>query len=53
MAVKNKISVFLLAMVIAGWAGIMPAPLFAQDELDSDPGYIDFASMEEAVPKIL
>ncbi len=47
MAVKNKISVFLLAMVIAGWAGIMPAPLFAQDELDSDPGYIDFASMED------
>ncbi len=47
MAVKYRISIFMLAMVMAGWAGGLSAHVSAQDNLDDDPGYIDFAGMED------
>ena len=47
MAVKNTLSLYLLAIFIVGLVGIRPNTLHAQTELDHDPGYVDFDKMDE------
>jgi len=46
MAVKLRISIFILSLVLAGWAGVGPDFLYAQEDLDNDPGYVNFSTLE-------
>lgn len=51
MAVKYRISFMTLILLLGGWAGMGQRTLHAQtnaagDNLDGDPGYIDFAALE-------
>ncbi|MEM8488442.1 MAG: DUF4252 domain-containing protein [Bacteroidota bacterium] len=41
---KYSLSIFALMMLFAGWG---QQQLYAQDDLDNDPGYVDFSSMED------
>ena len=46
MALKNRISIIVLALLCAGWAGAWQTTLYAQEDMANDPGYIDFNEME-------
>lgn len=51
MALKNKISMIVLMLLCAGWAGAWQNTLYAQnnraqDNIDNDPGYINFDDIE-------
>ncbi|MFK7847450.1 MAG: DUF4252 domain-containing protein [Rhodothermales bacterium] len=46
MALKNKLSMIVLVLLCAGWAGAWQNTLYAQDDMTNDPGYIDFTDME-------
>ncbi len=46
MAVKYRISIFVLSLLFGGWAGTGQHALYAQANLNEDPGYVNFAALE-------